>query len=182
MKPPPRGKAGAALTRTYELHRQTGGRWVLDSVADDKDVALAMAKALLTSARPPAEVRIAAVETRADGAFSDMTIFRATPQQLRLATAKAQQPERPGTPPRVPRGKDPRPAASHRALRPRDRKATSLAVKASLASISPRGWLLVCGFIAAWCAIFYVWHQPQTEWAFDTPAAQTTVKQRLPLP
>jgi hypothetical protein len=176
--------AAGGRARTYEIHRQTNGRWLLDSVADDKDVAIAMAKALLQSSRAPSEVRVAAVQIKLDGEFSEVTIFRGTPDDVRQAGAETRQPKRgaeSGNAHPLRRGKD-EPAAKTRASRQSlDLTRMATAMKAALVNTSPRVWLAIGG-VLLWCAIFYVWRQPQTPWAFDSPAAQTVGKQHVPLP
>ncbi len=72
-------EAAASLTRSYEIQKFSAGRWLLDSIADEKDVAVAMAKALVASGRAASGVRVMAVQQKPDGAFSQITIFRATP-------------------------------------------------------------------------------------------------------
>jgi hypothetical protein len=177
----PAATSGGATARTYEIHRNSGGRWLLDSVADEKDVAIAMATALLGGARAPSEVRVNAVQIKLDGAFSEVTIFRGTPEEQRASeadTAKARRSEdRSAGHPRMAR--DTQTAAPRRKRPRRDLKTTILAMKTGLANVSPRNWLAI-GAVLVWCAIFYAWRQPQTPWAFDSPAAHTVAKQRLP--
>ncbi len=169
-------KSSAGRARNYEIQRQSNGRWLLDSVADDKDVAIAMAQALLTSNRAPAEVRVSAVQIKLDGSFSEVTVFHATAEEQRAAASKTKAGAA-AVPAQRSKGKGAS-AAPQRAAKPLDLAGAKLAIKASLASLGPRAWLMVGGFVFVWCAIFYVWHQPQTPWAFDSPAAQTVVKSR----
>ena len=158
--------------RNYEIQRLSNGRWLLDSVADDKDVAIAMAQGLLGSNRAPAEVRVSAVKIQLDGTFSEVVLFHATAEEQRASKSKADAVAAPAQ-----RGTGARAAAQSAP------KSLDLAVvKASLGSLGPRAWLLAGGFIFAWCAIFYVWHRPQTPWAFDSPAAQTVVKSHVSMP
>jgi hypothetical protein len=165
-------QSSSSRARNYEIQRLSNGRWLLDSVADDKDVAIAMAQALLGSNRAPAEVRVSAVKIQLDGTFSEVSVFHATAEEKRASKTKSDAPAAP-----APRGKGARSAAQPAA------KSFDLAVvKASFASLGPRAWLLAGGFIFAWCAIFYVWHRPQTPWAFDSPAAQTVVKSHVTMP
>jgi hypothetical protein len=65
--------------RSYEIQRFSGGRWVLDSVSDDKEVAVSMAKALMESTRAPAGVRVMSCQQNDDGTFNEFTVFRASP-------------------------------------------------------------------------------------------------------
>lgn len=167
-----RNRPGAG-GRSYEIQRQTGGRWFLDSVADEKDVAVAIAAALLQSSRPPAEVRILSVQAKPDGAFAEVTIFRATPDEIKRAAkadAIAAQPRSP-----VRRG-----AGAHRPGSPARKKhdihVALATMKQSLVELSPRSWLVLGLVIMAWCSVFYFWRQPQKPWAFDLPAAQAVVK------
>ena len=174
--------AGAgAPARTYEIRRQTGGRWFLDSVADEKDVAIAMAKRLLLSSRPHSEVQVASVQTKPDGEFSEVTIFRAKP---------GAQPSPAANPGKFARPAGKATAAAQQATvqqrlapaRPnRDVATTVDAMREGFFSISGKTWLAIA-LVAAWCAVFYLWARPQTPWAFDAPAAQKTVKQPIPLP
>ena len=71
--------AGSATTRTYEIQRFSGGRWMLDSVADDKKVALEMAAALMKSGRAPGGVQVMSVQQGRDGQFNQISIHRAMP-------------------------------------------------------------------------------------------------------
>lgn len=76
-------------TRSYEIQRYSGGRWVLDSVSDDKEVAVSMAKALTDGPRAPAGVRVMSCQYNDDGTFSEFTVFRATPLDEHNAEAQA---------------------------------------------------------------------------------------------
>jgi hypothetical protein len=76
-------------SRSYEIQRFGGGRWVLDSVSDDKDVAIAMAKALMDGVRAPAGVRVMSCQQNDDGTFSEFTIFRASPVDEHNAEAQS---------------------------------------------------------------------------------------------
>jgi hypothetical protein len=85
--PPPRSAANAAMTasagglptRSYEVQKFASGRWTLDSVSDDKEVSIAMAKSLLASGRAPSGVRVMSVQSNRNGQFSQITIFRQAP-------------------------------------------------------------------------------------------------------
>jgi hypothetical protein len=72
-------EANPATTRSYEIQRFSSGRWMLDSVSDDKDVALSMAKSLMASGRAASGVRVMSVQRNQNGQFSQITIFRRTP-------------------------------------------------------------------------------------------------------
>ncbi|HUK07461.1 MAG TPA: hypothetical protein VLX09_06305 [Stellaceae bacterium] len=76
-------------SRSYEIQRFSGGRWVLDSVSDDKDVAVAMARALMESVRAPAGVRVMSCQQNDDGTFSEFTVFRASPVDEHNAEAQS---------------------------------------------------------------------------------------------
>lgn len=78
MAPPPSNSVGGA-TRTYEIQRYSGGRWMLDSVADDKEMAVAVAKSLMSGTRGPSGVRVMSVQQNSNGEFSQVTVYRATP-------------------------------------------------------------------------------------------------------
>ena len=73
--------AAAAITRTYEIQKFSGGRWVLDSVADDKKVAIDMATALAKSGRASGGVQVMSVQRGRDGQFSEVRIHRAMPNE-----------------------------------------------------------------------------------------------------
>ena len=60
---------------TFELHKQTRGRWQLDAIFDDKALALEEAKAFLARAREQVAVRVMAVEPR-DSEFLEIIVFR----------------------------------------------------------------------------------------------------------
>jgi len=75
-------------TRSYEIQRFAGGRWVLDSVSDDKEVAVTMAKALMEGSRTPTGVRVMSCQYNDDGTFSEFTVFRATPVDEHNAEAQ----------------------------------------------------------------------------------------------
>ena len=75
-RPPSRSSGGS--TRTYEIQRYSGGRWMLDSVSDDKEMAVDVAKSLMTGKRVPSGVRVMAVRQYDDGQFSEVTVFRST--------------------------------------------------------------------------------------------------------
>jgi len=70
--------AAPSLTRTYEIQRFSNGRWILDSVADDKKVALEMATALWKGGRAPGGVQVMAVQQSHAGKFSEVRVFRST--------------------------------------------------------------------------------------------------------
>lgn len=79
----PRSNEAVAPTRTpsrtYEIQKYNNGRWILDSVADDKKVAVEMATALTKSGRAPHGVQVMSVQQSSDGQFSQVRIYRATP-------------------------------------------------------------------------------------------------------
>jgi len=70
---------GVPMLRAYEIQRLSGTRWVLDSVSDEKDVAITVAKSLMQSGRAPGGVRVMAVQTKPDGDFSQITLYRCMP-------------------------------------------------------------------------------------------------------
>jgi len=71
--------AAPSLTRTYEIQRFSNGRWMLDSVADDKKVAIEMATALCKGGRAPGGVQVMAVQQSRAGQFSEVRVFRSMP-------------------------------------------------------------------------------------------------------
>jgi len=71
-------KAALAVKRTYEVQRHVQGRWTVDTVSDDREVALELAKEMLGAKRPPAGVRVMSVELTDSGKFSETSIFRST--------------------------------------------------------------------------------------------------------
>ena len=75
--------------RSFEVQRFAGGRWVLDSVSDDKDVAVGMAKALMDGVRAPAGVRVMSCQYHDDGTFNEFTVFRASPVDEHNAEAQS---------------------------------------------------------------------------------------------
>src|SRR5579864_4690758 len=170
------GVSAQAPSRTYEVQRFANGRWLLDSVGDDKKVAVAMANALFKSGRAPMGVQVMAVQRGGDGQFSEVRVYRLTPDEQQGAAAVA--PAKASTAPK----------AKLRVERPRDgaeavrRPAARAGRQRSDFSLRDwRAWAAI-GFVLAWCAVFYIWQQPQKPWAFDRPEAQTNVKQRVPLP
>lgn len=75
--PKPQRAVGTPHPRgtTFELHKQTRGRWQLDAIFDDKALALEEAKAFLARAREQVAVRVMAVEPR-DTEFLEIIVFR----------------------------------------------------------------------------------------------------------
>jgi len=75
--PKPQRAVGTPHPRgtTFELHKQTRGRWQLDAIFDDKALALEEAKAFLARAREQVAVRVMAVEPR-DNEFLEIIVFR----------------------------------------------------------------------------------------------------------
>lgn len=173
----PGKSAGAATGRNYEIHKCVGGRWTLDSVSDEKDVALAMAKSLLEGGRAPSEVKVLVVQQKHDGQFSEVAIYRATIEEHRAAEIEARKQKRLSE---AANGRRRGPQAP-RLREARDFKTLMLAMKAAFFGTTTRTWVAI-GLTVAWCAVFYLWRQPQTPWAFNSPAAQTTIKTRVPLP
>jgi hypothetical protein len=166
------GVNATAPVRTYEIQRLSGGRWLLDSVGDDKKVAISMASALMKSGRAPLGVQVMAVQRGADGQFSEVRVYRLTPEEQQSADA-AQAKANPQQKPKL------------RVERPRDeggRIPSRAAPRQRVFSLKDRSLWIGIGAVLALCAVFYVWHKPQTPWAFDRPEAQTNVKQRVPMP
>jgi len=179
-----------APARTYEVQRFANGRWLLDSVGDDKKVAVAMANALFKSGRAPMGVQVMAVQRGGDGQFSEVRIYRLTPdEQQGAAAAPAKPSTQQGGAAVTPAKASTLPKAKVRVERPRDgaeviRRPAARAARRGRSDFSLRDWRAwaAIGFLLAWCAVFYIWQQPQKPWAFDRPEAQTNVKQRVPLP
>jgi len=61
---------------TFEIRKYVGGRWLLDSVFDDKAVAVAEAKALMERNTSLPGVRVVAVAEEEAGSFREWTVFR----------------------------------------------------------------------------------------------------------
>lgn len=70
--------AAPGRVRTYEVQRHEKGRWIVDTLADDKEVAIESAKMLMTGRRPPSGVRVMAVELKDSGKFSEISVYRST--------------------------------------------------------------------------------------------------------
>ncbi len=75
----PSSDAAPSLARTYEIQRFSNGRWILDSVADDKKVAIEMATALSKSGRAAGGIQVMAVQQSRGGKFSEVRVYRSTP-------------------------------------------------------------------------------------------------------
>jgi len=164
-------------TRTFEIQREVGGRWLLDSIADDRQIAINVANGLLRSGRAPRGVQVVAVQPMASGQFKEVRVYRATPEDQRNADADAERQRRRAAAltlriDRVPREISRDGAA--RAARPAPTPQLAAAVKSRQESVlrARRATLVLIGFALAWCSIFYFWRQPATPWAFDSPAAQ----------
>lgn len=94
LTPIKKSDADAALAskRNYEVQRHANGRWLLDSVADEKEVAIAMAKSLLQSGKASQGVRVMAVQIKPGGEFSQITIFRRAPGEANVEPATPPKP------------------------------------------------------------------------------------------
>jgi hypothetical protein len=66
----------SAPSRTYEIQRLSQGRWTVDSVSDDKEMALELAKALMRSRRAPTAARVMSVISTESGKFSEISVWR----------------------------------------------------------------------------------------------------------
>jgi hypothetical protein len=82
-----------AVTRTYEVQRFSSGRWMLDSIADDKKVAIEMATALIKSGRAPGGAQVMAVQRSQDGQFSEVRIHRSMPHDPQATDKPAATPK-----------------------------------------------------------------------------------------
>lgn len=85
--------AAALPTRSYEVQKFANGRWTLESVSDDKEVAIAMAKSLLAGGRATSGVRVMSVQNNRAGQFTQITIFRQAPGEESAQTLTTLEPE-----------------------------------------------------------------------------------------
>ncbi len=183
------GSAAPAPVRTYEIQRLVGDRWVLDSVADAKNIAIKIAKGLLESGRAPLGVQVTSVYLTADGQFREVRIYAATPEFHKEAVAAAHEAEieakrkaaqkaaaDPGQPARHAHRQ---PAAP--AKKKGDPLGAALWRQLAFRRANRLTWVAI-GLAVVWSSIFLLWRQPQSPWAFDTPAAQQPMKQRPTLP
>jgi hypothetical protein len=60
---------------TYEIRKYSGGRWMLDSIFDDKDHAVDEAKSLMDRSRTLAAIRVVAVTDDETG-FKEWTVYK----------------------------------------------------------------------------------------------------------
>jgi ferric-dicitrate binding protein FerR (iron transport regulator) len=60
---------------TYEIRKYTGGRWMLDSIFDDKDDAVDEAKSLMERSRSLTAIRVVAVANDETG-FKEWTVYK----------------------------------------------------------------------------------------------------------
>lgn len=60
---------------TYEIRKYTGGRWMLDSIFDDKDDAVDEAKSLMERSRALTAIRVVAVANDETG-FKEWTVYK----------------------------------------------------------------------------------------------------------
>ncbi|HKT18562.1 MAG TPA: hypothetical protein VJR47_11005 [Stellaceae bacterium] len=166
-------RIAANRTRNFEVQRRVGERWLLDTVADDKQIAINLANALLKSGQGRQGVQVIAVLQTEDGHFKEVRVYRAMPDDARKTVPAARSRSR---------------AAAQRNLRidraaeelKRERPLHTAAPKpklgfsaawAAFRRVSWQSWAAVA-MVFLWCAIFYLWRQPETPWAFDSPAAQ----------
>ncbi len=140
-----------------------------------------------------------AVQRGSDGQFSEMRIYRLTPEEPEgaaaptkgnatvgvSASAKASASAAVGA---VAKAGTLSPRPKMRVERAREeenagRRYTARSARRS-SDFSLRDWRAwaAVGFVLAWCAAFYIWQKPQSPWAFDRPEAQTRVKEHIPLP
>lgn len=176
MAPQP-NRIASARTRTFEIQRRSGDRWLLDSVADDKQIAINLANSLLKGGHAPLGVQVVAVLQTEDGQFREVSVYRAIPEGQR-ASGAPRTPFQAEARPKVRIERAPqeyRRETQARAARtaPNPRATTR---RASLPRLTWRSWALIA-LVLAWCSLFYLWRQPQTPWAFDSAAAQDSGKQ-----
>ncbi|HEV2546302.1 MAG TPA: hypothetical protein VGU20_03110 [Stellaceae bacterium] len=60
---------------SYEIRKYTGGRWMLDSIFDDKDDAVDEAKSLMERSRGLTAIRVVAVANDETG-FKEWTVYK----------------------------------------------------------------------------------------------------------
>jgi hypothetical protein len=60
---------------TYEIRKYAGGRWMLDSIFDDKDDAVDEAKSLMERTRALTAIRVVAV-TNDETGFKEWTVYK----------------------------------------------------------------------------------------------------------
>jgi hypothetical protein len=160
----------AQTSRTFEIHRKSGGRWIVDSIADDKQIAIRMANALLKTGRAHGGVKVMAVTQGPDGEFRESQIYQATPEsQASVASSQAPPPSAPKAKIRIERAK-PDPVSTAAARR-------GTAKKKARGSIAWPVWVCIAavGLVVAYGAIFGLPGGGQP-WIFDSKEAQTTVK------
>jgi hypothetical protein len=89
---------------TFELRKHVGGRWLLDSVFDDKSIAIEEAKALKEHFKSVSAVSVVAV-TEENGEFREWTVFRQSIVEEEPAIWKTVQirPDTPTTPAKISR-------------------------------------------------------------------------------
>jgi hypothetical protein len=168
--------SAASSARTFEIQRISGGRWMLDTVSDDKQIAINLANALLRSGRAPMGVQVVAVMDAGGGRFKEVQVYRATPQdQPNNDAPPARTAAKAGAKLRIDRtrreiARDARSQPANAAVSPQ----VAAAVRARQAAVrrSRVATLALIGIALVWCSIFYLWRQPQTPWAFDSSAAQ----------
>ncbi|HKT19772.1 MAG TPA: hypothetical protein VJR47_17105 [Stellaceae bacterium] len=89
MPTKPDKETGAALSmpaRTYEVQRLSQGRWIVDSVSDEKEMALMLAKSLANGKRGQGGVRVMSVMATERGKFSEISVWRSgQPEPVREA-------------------------------------------------------------------------------------------------
>jgi len=173
-------RIAANRARNFEVQRRVGDRWMLDTVADDKQIAINLANALLKSGQGRQGVQVIAVLQAEDGQFKEVRVYRATPEDARKEASEGAR----KAPSARPRSR----AAAQRKLRI-DRAAEELkrerplraappkpklGVSAAWAALRRVSWQSWAGVVLVflWCAVFYLWRQPETPWAFDSSAAQ----------
>jgi hypothetical protein len=83
----------AGPTRTYEVQRHAQGRWIVDTVSDDKEMAIECAKNLMAGRRPPSGVRVMSVMLSDTGKFSEISVFRSTMADQGREAAPASRPK-----------------------------------------------------------------------------------------
>jgi hypothetical protein len=89
----PSARTSDAPAKTYEVQRYTQGRWTVDAVSDDKEMAIELAKSLMGARRPPSGVRVMSVMISDTGKFSEVSVYRSTMADQGREAAPAPKPK-----------------------------------------------------------------------------------------
>jgi hypothetical protein len=97
-----RAVSAPSSTKVYEVQRHSEGRWLVDTVSDDREVAIALAKSLMGGRRAPSGVRVMAVMMTDNGKFSEVSVYRSTVLDKGAEPAPAPRPKIEAKPKPVP--------------------------------------------------------------------------------